>query len=299
MAPPGALSLSSCPGPPLVHAAGAVALQIQCNVGKPGILEFRQDPAAHLIIKDSRQFVKANLDTGRVAMVADPKGMKILVAHERFTAVDLLQTFRSDACSVGKARGETGERLLVGSHQAAFPAQGADLVLGQPGLEEGGADFEFTGRLPAGAVVVEVIEVGAIQDHCITEFHGFVQADMEQLFLAMVAALRRVVGKAGDFQFITVNNDLLDAEFAGQPDTLVEFMTGIGRRRGCQGNHLFGAEDFTSRVKEKSGIYTAGKSDHRRTQLRENSPQFLVFRCNRHDRKKASTPGRRPCGLEN
>src|SRR5688572_31098443 len=75
--------------------------------------------------------------------------------------------------------------------------EGADVLLGEAGFEERGADVPFFGCADAGAVVAGVVEVQAVQNDVVVLFLGEGGELGVELGLTVVAAVGGVGGVVG------------------------------------------------------------------------------------------------------
>src|SRR5262249_24292679 len=106
-------------------------------------------------------------------------------------------------------------------------------------------------------------------------------ADDEQVVLAEVAAVRRVLGVARDGQLVGLHDDVLDTQRGGQRARLFEV---VGGWRGGHGGQRQAArpEHLVRDAQEEGGVDAARERDQRRVELREQAPQARQLVLERH-----------------
>ena len=173
----------------------AEALEVEGDVAVAGGLDGGDDlvPAGD----GAGQVVGVELDAGQVAVVADPQLAEAEPAQRRLGPGDRAQRGRASPAS-RRARGRPGRRRPACPRSAARAAAtaGADVGLGEPGVDEGETGAPLGRRPLAGAVIAEVVEVDAEHDGRAARCAATGPRRVHQLGLAVVAALA-VVGDVG------------------------------------------------------------------------------------------------------
>ena len=156
--------------------------------------------------------------SGGTSIRAQPRIQKPLLRP-----LHALQRGGGDARAIGKARGEAGERRLVGGGEPHFPRECAYFGLRKTRLVERADDAEFPDRAAAGAVITIVVEVRSLE-HCgqaIRARKG--EESAEQFPLAVVAPVGRVFRESGDVQLVRVDDRMADALRVAERRRLVQF----------------------------------------------------------------------------
>ena len=136
------------------------------------------------------------LEARDVAVVADAQLAEAERAQAVLEGVDAAEALGGDLGAVGEARRQAGELRLVPGRQPELARQRAHVGLGEAGLDQRVARAALVGGGQAGAVIAEIVEVGAEQDLGEAERVGARAGDLEQLGLAVVAAVGRVLRRS-------------------------------------------------------------------------------------------------------
>src|SRR5262249_12895982 len=143
-----------------------------------------------------------------------------------------------------RARGTVPRREL---EQAA---RGTDVGLREPRLDERVADGVLRGRDEPGPVIAEIVEVRAVDDDLDATPPRLGGTDGEEVALAEVAPIRRVLGVAGDVELVRVDDHVLDAARDGELLRAVDILRG-GRRGHRRERHAAAPEDVVRDAKEE------------------------------------------------
>jgi hypothetical protein len=133
-----------------------------------------------------------------------------------------------------------------------------------------------------GAVVREVVLVGPVKDCRQPQLPSLGDTQRKEFVLAVVAAARRVVGKAGNLQLVALHNQLAYADGFGKPATLRELVERVGGRGCGQSDDPLGTERLTGDPEQIGRVDSAGEGDQRRAQAVEKSFERLLLLCWRH-----------------
>src|SRR6185437_9254839 len=117
-------------------------------------------------------------------------------AQAIFEGVDTAEALGGDLRSVGEARRQAGELWFVPGRQPQLARERTDLGLGEAGVDQRMARAALVGSRQARAVIAEVVEVGAEQDLGEAQRLGARAGDLQQLRLAVVAAVGGVLGES-------------------------------------------------------------------------------------------------------
>ncbi len=160
--------------------------------------------------------ISGQLDPGALQVKPHPVHGEPLTLQELFAALHLAEPGLVDLHAVGETAGQAGIGLLVPGGKPRAVTQLADLPLAEFSLQKRRAHTELAGRGPSGAVIPQVIGVAAVGDEGEAELAPLVGAQAKQLALAVVAAVLRVAGKAGDLQLGRLDEELARADQGGQ-----------------------------------------------------------------------------------
>ena len=111
--------------------------------------------------------------------------------------------------------------------------------------------------LDAGAVLFQVILVGAFHDNGCIVGSGKVQETGKQGFFAEIAAVLRILAETVDIQFLRFTDDLTDTVFLTEFLRFLQFSRreGTGTCGDC--DHIVSAKSFQCCFQKESRIYTA------------------------------------------
>ena len=150
------------------------------------------------------------------------------VAQDVLGGFDAVQGFDGYGGAVGDAGGQAGLCRLVPQGDAEPLGGGAHLGFVHLRLDHGAADFMLGGGGHAGAVVAEVVGVGAVGDPGVA-FGGGQRAELVvKLGFAEVAALGSVGYVALALQLVGVDDAVIEVELGGDG-------FGVGEIAGGQG----------------------------------------------------------------
>src|SRR5262249_21662416 len=128
--------------------------------------------------------------------------------------VDHAQPRRRDRRAVGKTRRETSELRLVPQGQPEPAGKRPDLGLAKPCLDERLARAALASGLQTGAVIAEIVEVGAKEDIAEAEPRKQRLTEIKELRLAVIAAVDGVLGEAGARELVRGDRLIADRERA-------------------------------------------------------------------------------------
>ena len=114
----------------------------------------------------------------------------------------------------------------------------------------------------AGANIAEIVEVGAERDRRVAEPRGDRRGDVHQLGLAQRAAVRRVVGEAGDLELVRVEDvvAIAEAELGGERAGVGDL--GARHRRRDRGDGVaVVAERIDRDLQQERRVDAAGERD--------------------------------------
>lgn len=180
--------------------------------------------------------------------------------EDEFGLLDLAEFRGGDFGTVGNPRGEAGVGGFVPVGEAEFLRVGADGGFVDFGFLQGGADAVFAGGAEAGAVVTEVVGIGAVENPAIAFGAGVGDEGVVDVGFAEVATIgvvdlvARVLGLGGG------KLDELAADFVGDLAGVGEVVLGKGRRDGDGGGGVV-AEVVVGELENKGGVNTARVGD--------------------------------------
>ncbi len=156
-----------------------------------------------------------------------------------FEPVDLVQTLGRDLGAVGKARRQAGKLRLVPGGKTELFRQLAHVALRHGRIDKRLARAVLLGRLQAGTVVAEVVGVGAKQNFLQPQALGHRLRDVEQLVLAVKAAVLGIHAEFGARQLVRFRDLGARADFRRQLQRGLAFAGRHGRRQRHHGNATF------------------------------------------------------------
>ena len=136
-------------------------------------------------------------------------------------------------------------------------------------------------------MIAEVVQVGAVEHRTQAAARRLGGADDEQVVLAEVAAVGRVLGVAGDGQLVGVHDHVLGAQRGGERTSLGEVVGGGRGRDGGEGETAR-SEDVVRHAQEEGGIDAAREGDQRGVELRQQTAQARQLVVERHARQMPS-----------
>ena len=151
----------------------------------------------------SGELVWTYLDAGYLIMVANSQLPEAKFAQRGLGLLNLSQLLGGDLRTVGNPGREAGVGGAVPVGETQFLCPAPDFLLADPGFLEGTADPVFPGGSQAGAMVPDVVRVGAVQDPVKPSFAGEVDEALVDIRFAEVAALRVVALVAGVLGLLT------------------------------------------------------------------------------------------------
>ena len=130
-------------------------------------------------------------------------------------------------------------------------------------------------------MITEVVEVGAVEHDRQPAPCRLGGADHEEVVLAEVAPVRRVLGVAGDRQLVRVHDQVLDAHGGGEHACLLEVVGGRGRRDGGE-RQAARPEHLVRDAQEERGVHPARERHQRGLEAPEQAPQAAQLLVERH-----------------
>src|SRR6266852_574733 len=176
------------PGP--VQTAGRVALEVERDEFVAGRPQRADD--AFALGDQARDLSGLDLDARDLAVVADPHMPKTERLVRGLGRLDLPQRLDRDLGAMRDARGEAGEGRLVPVGQSESPRGGTDVRLCHSRLEQREADTAADSGAMAGPVIIRVVGGRAVDDVVETEVAAHRLQCLEELLLAVEAAIRVV-----------------------------------------------------------------------------------------------------------
>src|SRR5262249_36251774 len=168
------------------------------------------------------------LDPRHVAVVADAHLAEAKPPDSRLRGPDPGQGVCGHLGAVWDTRGQAGERRLVPRRPAKATGGGPGLPLPPPRLEEREADAATHCRAVTGAVVGRVIGGGAVGQVRQAQLLADRLQSLEQLFLAVVAAVRQVAAVSLQLYFVGLYFHKPCAHRARQLARVLLFLVRIG-----------------------------------------------------------------------
>src|SRR5690625_2697709 len=170
--------------------------QIQCGEPEPRLAHHPVHLGA--LLHGGHQFVVGQLDTGHIAVVANPAVTESESAQSALGLIHLAQFLRCDLFEVGDAGGQARSGGLVRNRQLQGPGHFAHHRFGHPGLSQRPEHPMVRGRLGAGPVgAFGVVGVLPVRHRHQTEFLDQVLRDAGEQFVLAVEAAVRPVGAVG------------------------------------------------------------------------------------------------------
>ena len=177
--------------------------------------------------------------------------------------VDAAQALGRDLGAVGEARRQAGELRLVPGRQPQRARQRAHVGLGQAGVDHRVARAALVGGGQAGAVIAEIVEVGAEQDLAQAQRVGARARDLQQLGLAVVAAVGGVLREARALELVRLDDLEARADQGGQLARRGALALGHGDRDGGQADAAV-AEHVVRDPQQQRRVDAAREADQRR-----------------------------------
>lgn len=182
--------------------ARSVTGKIESDIGKPEFLARDHNRVAS--VKGAHHLLLCDFDAGHCRVSCSCSSCKCVPAHPRLSdpeRVDLLlegsnlaKSFACDARAIRKAARKASGGGFVPDRKAKLFGKAANVRFGDTGLDQWAACACLLGRFETGAVVAEVVDVGAIDRECQSPFALLLLADAIELALAMKATIDIVLG---------------------------------------------------------------------------------------------------------
>lgn len=128
---------------------------MEAEVGE-GFRDFREEGAERF------NLFGGDFDAGFGVEMADAGAVEAVAEEDDFGEFDLVEFGAGDGLAVGDAGAEAGAGWFVPIGETEVFGEVADVVFVESVFGEGGADLVLAGGLQAGAVVAEVVGVGAV-----------------------------------------------------------------------------------------------------------------------------------------
>ena len=206
--------------------------------------------------------------------------VKALIQQQLLGRIHHTQLLPGDRVPIRKTACQAGEGLLIPGRQPEMAGKSADFLLCQSRMAQGALYSQLSHSLHSGTVIAFVVQVGSL-GNCRHAFRLGHLADLaEQLALAQVAAVRRVLGKTLDLQLVKRDDKLPDAlGFAKRLRLLkLPFREHARRNRHCKRRFPQG---LMRCMQQQGGIDAAGKGNRNAAQCGKAFLQHLVF-CQQH-----------------
>src|SRR5207237_6379174 len=147
-----------------VGAAALEPRQVHRDVDVAELSEPSQDLRVTVLLPEARDVLDGKLEAGQPVVVPDAELPEPEPPHERLRRVDPAELLGGDRIAVLEARRQAGEGRLVPGRQPKLPGERADLLFPELRLDQGRPHPPLPGRLHAGPVVAEVVDVGPVDE---------------------------------------------------------------------------------------------------------------------------------------
>src|SRR3954447_7570368 len=172
-----------------VHRSGAKAFQVESHEFEAQLFEDGSELRGHGRIQGARQFRTIDLDSDDVSVMAHPKLTEAQGTKRVLAALHNVQRLPSDGAAVFNAGGEAGRGGLVPDAKVSIARQGANLLLGQSGVEERGGDMVLSGCSLPGSEISLVVKINAVCNRLEITGCAHVLHNREEFVLALKATL--------------------------------------------------------------------------------------------------------------
>ena len=200
--------------------------------------------------------VRFGFDPGEVIVQTDAQLAKPHASQLILGFFDHGQLFRADRFAVNEARSQAGVRRFVPGGEPHFTGERPDLLLAEAGIAERAEDAELADRFQTGAVVAEIVHVGAFRNEGNAQLFCFFQKARKEGFFAQITAVGRIGSNPADRQHIDRNDDMPDPVLPAEARGFLLLPCGDEHGRGGNGGSL-AAQHFGSRFQEEGRIHTA------------------------------------------
>ena len=235
----------------LVEAAGPEALQIDGHVEEPERLHLAQRAERTSGSTRRCDLRRRHLDARDRVVKADAALAKAEAVQRPLRSRHLAQRVQRDSRAVGEARRQARARRLVPRRQAELAAERADLRLRQLRLRQRVVDAASP-RPPASPADSRPDRRDSRRRRCARcPACRPPSADVVQVALAQVAAIRRVAGVAGNVELVGVDDQVAYADRLGQRQRQLVVFLRRGRRARGEGDDSFARAPRRRRAGER------------------------------------------------
>ena len=254
----------------VVEAAGAEGVEVE---GDPEVTEGLEAGGDFVAVGEGEfHLVGGDLDAAELVVVAGADLAEAEVAQDVLGGFDAAQGLDGYGGAVGDAGGQAGLGGLVPQGYAEPFGGGADLGLVHLGFDHGAADVVLGCGGHAGAIVAEVVGVGAVGDPSVA-FGERQGAELVVEFgLAEVAALGRVGDVALALEFVGVDDAVVEVELGGDGLGVGEVAGGEGGGDGGNGQGA-ATQRALGRHRQEGAVDAAGAGDDDRFHIAEDGLQ--------------------------
>ncbi len=232
---------------------------------------------AQLGIHQPDQSRAVQLETGDLAVVADPQLAEAQLTKGGFRRLDLGQPPLGHLGAVRNPGGEAGGGRLVPYGKLSLGGQIADLLLVDTGLEQRGHDAELTSGPHAGPEIGEVVGDRPVSDATQAPAFGQTGQHPEQLGPAVVTTVATVgaVGRIG--HFARFHRLVAHSQMARHSAGVFQLV----RRQGCRPpgdrQDAIGAERLDRELQQHGAVDPAGQGDQHAIALAQALQCFGSF----------------------
>ena len=181
----------------------------------------------------------------------------------------------SDRLAVGDARGQAGKGGLVPARQAHMPGERPNVGLAEARASQGAGNPELADSLHAGAVVCQVIEVGALHHHRDSLCRRLLLDHAQKLELAEVAPVGRIGRKGLELKAVEVYDEVAHPEGAAKGLGFVEFALGEEAGAHRDGQELI-CQCLACGIEQQRRVHPAGKGERRAPVALEQAQQLPI-----------------------
>src|SRR5712692_4501825 len=205
-----------------VGAAGLEAGEVDGHVEVAELAKAGHDRLVAAVLPQARDLLDGDLEPRQPLVVTHAELAEAERADELLGRVDLAQLVRRDPIAVLEARREAGERGLVPRRQPELAGEVTDLALREPGVDQRRPHTVLDGRFHAGAMIAEVVDVGAVDQRADPLVLGDRPELVEQLVLAEEAPVGAVACIIGIGQLLRAHHDVAQSDQVGELPGLSE-----------------------------------------------------------------------------
>ena len=149
----------------LVHAARAIAAQVQGDIGEAETLEGGVDACAQRLVQEKPgEVFGEDFQPGQCAVDSDPHLAEAGLQEQSLRLFHHLHLFGGDGLAIDESAGQAGIRGLVPGAQSEFTGEQPNVRLGQSSLPQRREDAQFPDGDQTRTVIPQVIHVGALGD---------------------------------------------------------------------------------------------------------------------------------------